>query len=235
MDKLCKLKDWLDRFSGLIGKVVDFDPATDRLLPFDFTASNTELDLATLIDTNRFAAWVNQKLAMSKARYGIGGYNEHRTIYGRSAHFDQDAEPRRLHLGVDIWGPAGTPIYNFFNGTVHSFQFNNHFGDYGATIIMQYQLCDLDLYILYGHLDLASLQNLREGMSIPKGQVLAHFGEQAENGHWPPHLHLQLMFDMQDMKGDYPGVCQFSMRDRYLQNCPDPMLILKHTFTSPLA
>jgi hypothetical protein len=48
----------------------------------------------------------------------------------------------------------------------------------------------------------------------------------AENGNWPPHLHFQLIIDMQGMKGDYPGVCKFSERERYLANCPDADLLL---------
>lgn len=215
-------------------KVVDFNLATDTLLSLDFTVKNKELTPEILADTALFSLWVNQQLANANARYGIGGYNEHRTIYSRSEHFDTVEEPRRLHLGTDIWGPALTPIYNFYEGKVHSFQFNDHFGDYGATIILQYQLDELTLFALYGHLSLASLSGLKVGQIIAAGQHFASFGIAEENGHWPPHLHFQLMFDMEGMFGDYPGVCQFSKRETYLNNCPDPALILKSTFTSAL-
>lgn len=234
MSALQQLQDFLADSKNQIHQIVDFNPTTDTLLPFDFTANNTELTPAILADTATFTDWVDQKLAQNKARYGIGGYNEHRTIYSRSAHFDATEEPRRLHLGIDIWGPAETPIFNFYDAKVHSFEFNDHFGDYGATIILQYQLEDLTLYALYGHLSLASLKGLKEGQLIPAGQQFASFGIAAENGHWPPHLHFQLMFDLEGKKGDYPGVCQFTKRAIYLNNCPDPALILKHTFTSAL-
>jgi hypothetical protein len=49
---------------------------------------------------------------------------------------------------------------------------------------------------------------------------------QFENGHWPPHLHFQLIIDMGKAKGDYPGVCKYSEREKYLDNCPDPGFIL---------
>lgn len=234
MNELQKLQAFTNNPVHQIGKIVDFNPAVDTLLPLDFTANNTELTTAILADTLAFSNWVDEKLSNTKAKYGIGGYNEHRTIYSRSAHFDTVEEPRRLHLGTDIWGPATTPIYNFYDAKVHSFKFNDHFGDYGATIILQYQLADLTLYALYGHLNLASLQGLEEGQFIAKGKQFASFGIAAENGHWPPHLHFQLMFDMQGLNGDYPGVCQFSRKEEYLKNCPDPALILKHTFTSAL-
>lgn len=214
----------------MIGRVVDFDPAADRLYDFDFTSKNNELNETILGNTDLFSEWVSSKLSDNHCRYGIGGYNEHRTIYARSEHFDSGEEPRRLHLGVDIWGPAGTPVYNFYDAELHSFKFNDHFGDYGATIILKYQLEGITFHALYGHLDLASLDGLEEGQFLPAGQQIAVFGAKEENGYWPPHLHFQLIRDMQGMKGDYPGVCQYSKRSAYLENCPDPEWILKHTF-----
>ena len=234
METLEKLQNFLNSPQHKIGKVVDFNPATDSLLPLDFTANNTALTPEILNDVNLFSLWVDTQLANNFAKYGIGGYNEHRTIYSLSNHFDTDGEPRRLHLGTDIWAPAGTAVYNFYDATVHSFAFNNNHGDYGATIILQYQLDELTLYALYGHLSLASLNGLQEGQFIPVGKQFATFGIAAENGHWPPHLHFQLMFDMQGKKGDYPGVCQFSKRADFLNNCPNPALILKHNFASAL-
>lgn len=220
----------------LFNKVVPFNSAADRLLLMDFTAANTELRDDILADTVQFSQYVLLKLQKNHCRYGIGGYNEHRTIYSRSEAFDADKyatgttqkpEPRRLHLGVDIWGPAGTPVYAPIGGVVHSFAFNNAFADYGATIILQHQLDGIVFYTLYGHVSLKDLAPLQEGKYISQGEVVGHFGQPAENGHWPPHLHLQVIKDMQEMKGDYPGVCRFSQRTRYLQNCPNPDLILQ--------
>lgn len=232
MDTLEKFQAWLLKESRNIGKVVDFNPLIDQLLPLDFTANNKELTNDVLDDTTKFSAWVDEKLVVNQCLYGIGGYNEHRTIYNRSTHFDTGEEPRRLHLGIDIWGKANTAVYNFYDAEVHSFRNNDNFGDYGATIILKYELDDLTLYALYGHLSFASLIGLEEGMKINAGQQFAFFGVPAENGHWPPHLHFQLVFSMQGLKGDYPGVCQFSKRDLYLNNCPDPATILQHTFKS---
>jgi len=219
-------QDLIEKNADKIGKVVDFNVATEKLLPLDFTAANTELTNEILADTDRFSEWINEKLTKANARYGIGGYNEHRTIYGRSSHFDTIEEPRRLHLGIDIWGPAETPIYNFHDAMVHSFKFNDNFGDYGATIILQYKIDGLVFHALYGHLSLASLDGLAKGQFIPSGKQFASFGVKEENGYWPPHLHFQLIFDMEGIEGDYPGVCQFTKRAHFLNNCPDPALII---------
>lgn len=217
--------------ASLIHKVIDFDVNHDQLLPLDFTVANTELTDEILDNTDLFSAWVNEKLIDNNARYGIGGYGEHRSIYSRSAHFDAGEEPRRLHLGVDIWGPVRTSIYNFYDATVQSFANNNNFGDYGATIILAYEIDGFKFNALYGHLSLVSLNGLEEGKFIPAGAKIAELGSKEENGYWPPHLHFQLIENMEGLKGDYPGVCRFSEREKYLANCPDPNLILKATFS----
>lgn len=226
MDKHQLLQQYLALNPNKKGKVIAIDLQHNCLLPLDFTDRNQELSLEDLIDTQRFSNWVNIKLAQSGCRYGIGGYMEHRTIYGRSNLFGTDKEPRRLHLGTDIWGPAGTPVYAPLAGTIHSFQDNNNFGDYGPTIILQHNLDGLALYSLYGHLNRESLIGLQTGQSIALNQQIACFGNAEENGQWPPHLHFQLMFDMEGMYGDYPGVCRFSEMEKYRINVPDPAVIL---------
>lgn len=207
--------------------VVLFDPENDSLLLMDFTDQNTTLTADILDDTQKFTDYVNQQLAAHECLFGIGGYAEHRTIYSRSNHFSTADEPRRLHLGIDIWGAPGTPVFAPMDGMVHSFRFNDIHGDYGATIILRHQLEEHVFHTLYGHLSLRDLEGLHENMQIAAGQIIAHFGNIPENGHWPPHLHFQIITDMEGNSGDYPGVCRYSEREKYLANCPDPDLILQ--------
>lgn len=221
------LSDILDRHRADFHPVVPFDAARDRLYPFDFTEHNQELTSNEIADTERFAAWIRSKLQQEKARYGIGGYGEHRTLYARSKHFGEEGEPRRLHLGLDIWGPAGTRVMAPLDGIVHGFAFNNNDSDYGATIILTHHLDGVSFHTLYGHLSLNSIKNLYEGQRVIRGEVIAEFGMRFENGNWPPHLHLQTIADMQGWKGDYPGVCRYSERQQWLANCPDPDLIVQ--------
>ena len=209
-------------------KVVDFNPRKDRLIQMDFTSENDELEGIDLQDTEKFSLYVREKLKKEKARYGIGGYGELRDVYRRSEIFNGyvNEEPRRLHLGIDIWGEEGTKVYAPLGGLVHSYGFNNNFGDYGATLILLHQLDTVTFYTLYGHLSLDDIARVTEFQYIVRGHVIGHFGKPEENGHWPPHLHFQLIKDIRTYKGDYPGVCSLSERKKYLSNCPDPDLVL---------
>ncbi len=221
-----RLQEILSAHSNAFGRIVPFEPLDDKLLLLDFTLNNKRLTNELLENNDLFSAYIEQLLFGGGYRYGIGGYNEHRTVYSRSRVFDDEQEPRRLHLGVDIWGPVDTPVFAPLDGIVHSFAFNDRAGDYGATIILKHQLADVSFHTLYGHLALRDIAGLCQGQSIRKGSEFAHFGNAAENGLWPPHLHFQLVEHMNNYHGDYPGVCRISERKQYLSNSPDPEVML---------
>ena len=210
--------------------VIDFDKSCDKLAVLNLTASNPAINPVVLSDTTLFSNWITSQISQQGARYGIGGYNEHRIIYSRSSHFNAEDEPRCLHLGTDIWAPDGSSIYSPLDARVHSFHFNNHFGDYGPTIILEHYLKESSFYSLYGHLSLSSFDGLFKGKVFSAGQKLATLGNPSENGNWPPHLHFQLILDLEGNEGDYPGVCKPSEKQKYLNNCPDPQRILQYTF-----
>jgi peptidoglycan LD-endopeptidase LytH len=215
---------------SLFESVVPFDPGKNKLLLLDFTINNHDLTDEVLNNVRSFSGYINKELENKKALYGIGGYAEHREVYSKSKVFDgkiPGEESRRLHLGIDIWGRPNTVVMAPLDGIVHSFAFNDRPGDYGATIILTHQLQKISFYTLYGHLSLNSIKNLREGERIMSRDKFAEFGIPAENGHWPPHLHFQIIHDLEGWNGDYPGVCKYSEREKYLLNCPDPDLILQ--------
>jgi murein DD-endopeptidase MepM/ murein hydrolase activator NlpD len=207
--------------------ILPFDFRTDPYLILDFTDRNPDLAGIDLTNTALFTDYVFGKLRQHGAVVGVGGYNEHRIIYRRSPHFNQTAESRCIHLGIDLWAEAGTPVFTPLDGLVHSFQDNNQFGDYGPTIILEHTLEEKPLYTLYGHLSRSSLAGLTEGMSLKAGQKIGEIGPYPENGDWPPHLHFQLMTDLLGHQGDFPGVCTLSERERYLAICPNPNRLLQ--------
>jgi murein DD-endopeptidase MepM/ murein hydrolase activator NlpD len=215
-----------------IHPVADFNPGKDRLLRMDFTAANPRLTKEVIGDVDLLNRYITDEMAHAGARYGIGGYLEPRVLYLRSSLFaggqaTGQEEARSIHLGVDIWAAAGTPVYAPLRGTVHSFAFNDKSGDYGATIILQHQTDNGVLHSLYGHLSLKSIQHIQKGQVFEAGALLAWLGNREENGDWPPHLHFQLIWDMQQKEGDYPGVCKPSEQAWYAVNCPNPDVLLQ--------
>jgi murein DD-endopeptidase MepM/ murein hydrolase activator NlpD len=220
----------LQKHALQIGPVVPINLNSSGVCRLDFTAANPSLYGKDLRDTASFAQLVNGLLAAQQATVGLGGYLENRTIYGRSNHFTSQEESRSIHLGVDIWMEAFTPVTAPLNGRVHSFQDNANFGDYGPTIILEHQLEDQTFYTLYGHLTRTSLSSLFVGKEVSQDDTLAQIGSFPENGDWPPHLHFQVMTDMLGMAGDFPGVCTVAQRDYFAQICLNPNLILQSTF-----
>lgn len=223
---IAELENALKKNAADFHPVIKFDAGTEQLVRFDLSEANRGLTAEIVADTALFAAYVDARLKNAGAKFGIGGYNENRSIYRRSKLFSGEEE-RTLHLGIDIWGPAGTPVYAALGGMVHSFAFNNNFGDYGATLILLHQLETVAFYTLYGHLSLKDISVLKQGAYITRGEVIGHFGRPDENGNWPPHLHFQVIHDVELKEGDYPGVCPLSEKAKYLKNCPDPDLILQ--------
>ncbi len=207
--------------------IIDYNPFTEKMIPFDFTADNISLTAEIMSDTKLFTTYIKNILVTRRAKFGIGGYMEERTVYARSEHFNtEEGEPRRLHLGVDIWGEAGSPVYAFMNSKVHSFAFNDRFGDYGATIILEHEINNTNFFSLYGHLALKNLEGLIPGKFIRKGEQFCEFGTPEDNGNWPPHLHFQMMTSMEEKNGDYPGVGKISEKEMWLQKILDANIIL---------
>ncbi len=199
------------------------DLQRDNTLILDLSGANPKMKQLDYSNTHSLGRIIFEEMQKKGFFYAYGGYLEDREVYRRSPLFAGKAEEARsIHLGIDVWTAAGTPVYLPLDGKVHSFQNNDQFGDYGPTIIMAHELAGESFYTLYGHLSEASLENLREGMPMEKGTVLCHVGDAPVNGDWPPHLHFQVIADMQGLKGDFPGVAFVSEQMKYRKLCPNP-------------
>ena len=149
-------------------------------------------------------------------------------MYKRSTVFKNDiADERNIHIGLDLWVKAGTAVLAALDGKIHSFQHNAALGDYGPTIILEHTIKQLKFHTLYGHLSERSLVEKKVGQTIQKGELIAELGAPPINGDYAPHLHFQIIIDMEGKTGDYPGVCNEKMLSFYNSNCPDPNLLLK--------
>jgi murein DD-endopeptidase MepM/ murein hydrolase activator NlpD len=194
----------------------------------NLSKDNTQLEKIDINNTAVFSEYINRFLVKHNAKIAIGGYNESRNIYKRSEVFNStEIEERFIHLGMDLWGKAYTPVLAPLNGKVHSFKDNLGLGNYGPTIILEHKLKGQTFYTLYGHLTKDSIEDIRVGESIDKGEMFAGIGNFPENGDYPPHLHFQVIKDLKGMEGDFPGVTSFINQKTALENCPDPNLVLK--------
>jgi murein DD-endopeptidase MepM/ murein hydrolase activator NlpD len=209
-------------------KVIDSTIPYSQYAPLNLSASNLELNQLNISNAIEFESFIESHLNKNNTRVAYGGYNEIRNLYKRSTAFnDLNSDERNIHIGLDLWIKAGTPVLAALDGKVHSFQYNNNVGDYGPTIILEHQIEKQTFYTLYGHLSLESIASIKIGDFFTKGQQLATLGDASVNGDYAPHLHFQIIKNIEDNFGDYPGVCSKNKLAYYLENCPDPNLLLK--------
>ncbi|RMG68648.1 MAG: aminotransferase class III-fold pyridoxal phosphate-dependent enzyme [Bacteroidetes bacterium] len=216
--------------------VDSFRPVLD--LPADTRATRLDLSVGSLdlggndafATPARLGEAIARRLQEVRAGLGVGGYGEARPFYTTDAYQETGNEGprwRSIHLGLDLWAPAGTLVCAPLAGRVHSLQDNDVFLDYGPTVILAHEPEDgPSFFTLYGHLSRASLAKLRVGQAIAAGAPFARLGEMAENGHWPPHLHVQILLDPLDQQGQYPGLAFPENVPVWQSLCPDPALLL---------
>ncbi len=159
-----------------------------------------------------------------------GGYCEPRPLYTASS-YDKEGnngpESRTIHLGIDFWLPAETPVHALFDGTVITAVNDAGYKEYGGLIILKHRFENVEFFTLYGHLSLKSIKNISEGTQLKKGDRIGYLGNENENGVWAPHLHFQIMLSMLDYKIDFPGVTYFNQLPIWKGICPDPNLLFK--------
>ena len=160
--------------------------------------------------------------APRQSEFSIGRYNEDRVGVYTQALFGGE---RTIHMGIDIGGPVGTEVRAPADGVLWCAGCNAKAGDYGPTIITMHRFNGQPLWMLYGHLSQASLDQWNGGETIEAGQLLGRIGSEAENGGWPPHLHFQLS-KVEPIGCDLPGVVNREEHAQALIDYPDPRLVL---------
>ena len=132
-----------------------------------------------------------------------------------------------MHTAIDLFLPAGSPVLAPLPGRIHSFRNNLMRLDYGPTIVLEHAPENgPTFYTLYGHLSEDSLVPLEVGQPVERGQEIARLGDFPSNGDWPPHLHFQVITDLLDREGEFPGVALPSQERVWRSLSPDPGLML---------
>jgi 4-aminobutyrate aminotransferase-like enzyme/Ser/Thr protein kinase RdoA (MazF antagonist)/murein DD-endopeptidase MepM/ murein hydrolase activator NlpD len=208
--------------------VFPWELASEKIHVFDLSVGSTEIPgLDVVGDVSRLTEHLFSRMTREGARLGIGRYDEARALYTTEAFRPKYGEPRTVHLGIDLFVEAGTEIRAPLAGRIHSFAFNDAPLDYGPTILLEHETGGGDrFYTLYGHLSLDSLEGLERGRPVARGETIARVGAYPVNGNWPPHLHFQIVLDLLDKEGDFPGVAAPSERELWLALSPDPSRLL---------
>jgi 4-aminobutyrate aminotransferase-like enzyme/Ser/Thr protein kinase RdoA (MazF antagonist) len=220
---------WLEQHADTFAPVVAPDPSEAPVLVFDFSVGSTAWEHDALSVPMLAAGAVEWRMREAAVEVGVGRYDEARLVYtGDQFLSHEDGVLRTIHLGVDFFQPAGAPVFAPLDGTVYSAVDNDLPLDYGPTIILEHRPPDCPtFYTLYGHLSRASLDGIEEGDLVRAGDQIGTLGAMDENGGWAPHLHFQLITDLLDRHGDFPGVGSASQRSVWKSVCPDPNLLLR--------
>jgi 4-aminobutyrate aminotransferase-like enzyme/Ser/Thr protein kinase RdoA (MazF antagonist) len=205
-------------------------PRLDRALVLDLGIASlwTGADPASL-EEPALTARIAAALRTEGTDVAVGRYDEARSLYSAAAFGDAHRptrERRCIHLGLDLFAAAGTPIHAPLAGTVFACADNARAQDYGPVIILRH-VTDRgrEFFTLYGHLGTSSLQRVSVGQRIERGQLFAEVGEAAVNGGWTPHVHFQIITDDLDLATDFPGVARASERTLWQSLSPDPNLV----------
>lgn len=154
--------------------------------------------------------------------FAFGRYGEPRELYSNDD-FDEEGEARTIHLGIDLFCRAGTPVNAPLDGTVELVANNDRELDYGPMVVIRHDIVDAGtFYTLYGHLSLDTLERVKTGQTVVAGEQIAAIGSPPTNGNWPPHLHMQVIVDMLGRGRNFPGVVTKSQRDYWFGMSPNP-------------
>ena len=188
-DSAASVMGWLDENRGRFARVLDRSLETlprVRLSVADSTLPRNPFDL-----TPEEAA----ALCIENKGFQLGYYAEPRLIYTDNAFYNgpfKTSNRRTVHIGVDIFAPAGTKVHAPLHAAVEAVKTYKNNLDYGGLVILRHEIENCTFFFtLYGHLDPESIEPLTAGQLIEKGQAFAVLGEQKNNGGWTPHLHFQ--------------------------------------------
>jgi len=222
---------WLTTHGQSAASILDEDLRTTPSHVFDLSVGSTFLGAdPRTAECAALSERVFSEMKAAGVSVGVGRYDESRLLYTSplfSASKNPTDERRTIHLGVDLFTEPGTALRAPLDAVVHTLANNTAPLDYGPLVILQHETGDDHVFFtLYGHLSLDTLNRLKVGQRLTRGETFAHIGTAQENGGWPPHVHFQIILDLLDLGADFPGVCRASERAVWTVLSPDPNLLL---------
>jgi 4-aminobutyrate aminotransferase-like enzyme/Ser/Thr protein kinase RdoA (MazF antagonist) len=223
-----KMQRWLEQSGRDAASLFDADLRTAPSIVLDLSVGSEFLGADPHeSETPALTRKISELMDEAKVSAGVGRYDEARLLYS-SPLFGEEASPleerRTIHLGMDLFAHPSTPIHAPLDGVVHTLANNAAPLDYGPLVILQHDAGAF--FTLYGHLDKESLERLKIGQRIARGEKFASIGTPKENGSWAPHLHFQIILDLLDLDANFPGVAYASQRAVWTSLSPDPNLLM---------
>ncbi|WP_343563214.1 aminotransferase class III-fold pyridoxal phosphate-dependent enzyme [Kiloniella sp. b19] len=218
---------WLDEergnFAPLMGKALDHVPAGSLSVEEStFPQNPFHMPLQE-------AARLGQEYGDEEG-WWLGYYHEPRLIYTEDAFRKgpwKASDRRTVHLAVDVFAPAETPLHAPLAGEVFVVENRAQHLDYGGVIILRHETEAGDsFYTLYGHLDPECCDRLGRGDRIEKGESFCRLGGPDVNGGWAPHVHFQLALTTEGIEADWPGVGDPDEMYLWSAVCPNPAALL---------
>jgi 4-aminobutyrate aminotransferase-like enzyme/Ser/Thr protein kinase RdoA (MazF antagonist) len=212
--------------------VLGVDARTEASIVLDLSVASPMLSGQTSRnDEPALTQRVDDAMRDADVRVAIGRYDEPRLLYVAPAFAlgpRLTDEHRTIHIGLDLFADAGTPVNAPLDGEIVGCNDNGMNQDYGPVIILRHRTDDgTEFFTLYGHLSRESLEGVSIGQRVKAGDLIATLGAADENGGWTPHLHLQIITDLLELGTDFPGVARPSQRSVWTSICPDPNLIVR--------
>jgi 4-aminobutyrate aminotransferase-like enzyme/Ser/Thr protein kinase RdoA (MazF antagonist) len=221
---------WIEGARGTFAEVIGVPLADVPFGALSAAGSSMPTDPFHLTPPEALALGARQgEPSVSGSRW-LGQYAEPRLIYGDPAFSlgpHKGSDRRTVHIGVDVFAPAGTPVHAPLEGVVEVVEFRERRLDYGGMVILRHEPAEgVSFSTLHGHLSRASVERLRVGAGVARGEVFAALGDPSENGGWDPHLHLQLGLLPELLGDDWAGVADPDDLTFWGAICPNPAALL---------
>ena len=105
-------------------------------------------------------------------------------ISGYGMRFHPILKVRRMHWGIDVSAPSGTPIYATANGKIN---FSGRKGGYGKTCMIDH---GYGYQTLYGHMKTITV---RKGQEVKRGEIIGYVGSTGLSQ--APHVHYEVIYN----------------------------------------
>jgi murein DD-endopeptidase MepM/ murein hydrolase activator NlpD len=110
--------------------------------------------------------------------------NKGRIVSGYGMRFHPILKYRRMHWGIDITAPSGTPIYATGDGKIKTV---GRKGGYGKTCVIDH---GYGYQTLYGHMKKITV---KRGQKVKRGEIIGYVGNTGLSA--APHVHYEVIYN----------------------------------------